>query len=75
MFGEARRRSYQSKLMVIDGEWNLTGSAYWDIRSLRLNFEVAVETYDPGWPREWRKSATLAAVSRSPWKASTPAGS
>jgi cardiolipin synthase A/B len=37
-----------SKLMVIDGEWSLIGSANWDIRSLRLNFELAVEIYDPG---------------------------
>ena len=35
-----------SKLMVIDGEWSLIGSANWDMRSLRLNFELAVEIYD-----------------------------
>jgi cardiolipin synthase len=32
--------------MVIDGEWSLIGSANWDMRSLRLNFELAVEIYD-----------------------------
>ncbi len=37
-----------SKLMTIDGEWSLIGSANWDMRSLRLNFELAVEIYDPG---------------------------
>jgi cardiolipin synthase A/B len=37
-----------SKLMVIDGEWSLIGSSNWDIRSLRLNFELSVEIYDPG---------------------------
>jgi cardiolipin synthase len=36
-----------SKLMTIDGEWSLVGSANWDTRSLRLNFELTVEFYDP----------------------------
>jgi cardiolipin synthase len=35
-----------SKLMTIDGEWSLVGSANWDTRSLRLNFELTVEFYD-----------------------------
>ncbi|MFC7475135.1 phospholipase D-like domain-containing protein [Dankookia sp. GCM10030260] len=35
-----------SKLMVVDGEWSLIGSANWDMRSLRLNFELDVEVYD-----------------------------
>ena len=35
-----------SKLMTIDGEWSLIGSANWDMRSLRLNFELTVEFYD-----------------------------
>jgi cardiolipin synthase A/B len=35
-----------SKLMTIDGVWSLIGSANWDMRSLRLNFELAVEVYD-----------------------------
>ncbi|MGE0352182.1 MAG: phospholipase D-like domain-containing protein [Gemmatimonadales bacterium] len=34
-----------SKLMVVDGEWSLLGSANWDPRSLRLNFEYVVECY------------------------------
>jgi cardiolipin synthase len=34
-----------SKLMVVDGHWVLLGSANWDIRSLRLNFELNVECY------------------------------
>ncbi len=37
-----------SKLMTIDGKWSLVGSANWDIRSLRLNFELTVEVYDGG---------------------------
>lgn len=34
-----------SKLLVVDGEWALIGSANWDPRSLRLNFEYGVECY------------------------------
>ena len=34
-----------SKLMVVDGVWTLFGSANWDARSLRLNFELNVECY------------------------------
>jgi cardiolipin synthase len=37
-----------SKLMTIDDRWCLVGSANWDIRSLRLNFELTVEFYDEG---------------------------
>ncbi|MBE0544530.1 MAG: PLDc N-terminal domain-containing protein [Verrucomicrobia bacterium] len=35
-----------SKLMVVDGHWVFLGSANWDPRSLRLNFELNVECYD-----------------------------
>ncbi|MDA1015600.1 MAG: cardiolipin synthase [Planctomycetota bacterium] len=35
-----------SKLMIVDGLWSLIGSANWDQRSLRLNFELDVECYD-----------------------------
>lgn len=35
-----------SKLMVVDRHWCLIGSANWDMRSLRLNFELDVEVYD-----------------------------
>jgi cardiolipin synthase len=34
-----------SKLMVVDGAWTFFGSANWDARSLRLNFELNVECY------------------------------
>jgi cardiolipin synthase A/B len=34
-----------SKLFLVDGAWALIGSANWDPRSLRLNFEYAVECY------------------------------
>ena len=36
-----------SKLMLVDGAWTLLGSANWDARSLRLNFEYNLECYDP----------------------------
>ncbi|HEX2465279.1 MAG TPA: phospholipase D-like domain-containing protein [Thermoanaerobaculia bacterium] len=35
-----------TKIVVVDGEWSLVGSANWDARSLRLNFELDVECYD-----------------------------
>jgi cardiolipin synthase A/B len=34
-----------SKLMIVDSHWVLLGSANWDARSLRLNFEMNVEGY------------------------------
>jgi cardiolipin synthase len=33
------------KIMVVDDHWSLVGSANWDPRSLRLNFELDVELY------------------------------
>jgi len=35
-----------TKLMVVDDCWTLLGSANWDARSLRLNFEANVECHD-----------------------------
>jgi cardiolipin synthase len=35
-----------AKLMTVDGAWALVGSANWDMRSLRLNFELDVEMHD-----------------------------
>ena len=34
-----------SKLMIVDNHWVFLGSANWDPRSLRLNFELNVECY------------------------------
>ena len=34
-----------TKLMAVDGLWCLVGSANWDTRSFRLNFEVDLEAY------------------------------
>jgi cardiolipin synthase len=36
-----------SKIMVVDDAWSLIGSANWDARSLKLNFEFNVECYSP----------------------------
>ncbi|MFO1160162.1 MAG: phospholipase D-like domain-containing protein [Reyranellaceae bacterium] len=41
-----------SKLMVIDESWSLIGSANWDTRSFRLNFELNVELHDPGFAQQ-----------------------
>jgi cardiolipin synthase A/B len=35
-----------SKLMTVDGNWAFIGSANWDMRSFRLNFELNMEVYD-----------------------------
>lgn len=34
-----------TKLLIVDGSWAMVGSANWDARSLRLNFEFNVECY------------------------------
>jgi cardiolipin synthase len=41
-----------SKLMIVDGHWVLLGSANWDTRSLRLNFELNVEAYGRAFAKE-----------------------
>ncbi|WP_232631097.1 cardiolipin synthase [Methylobacterium sp. Leaf118] len=40
-----------SKALVIDGQWCFIGSANWDSRSFRLNFELNLEVYDTGLAR------------------------
>lgn len=42
-----------SKLMTVDGHWGAIGSANWDARSMRLNFEFVVECYGAGMVREF----------------------
>jgi cardiolipin synthase len=37
-----------SKIMIVDDAWAMIGSANWDQRSLRLNFEFNVECHHPG---------------------------
>jgi cardiolipin synthase len=44
-----------SKLMIVDGHWVLLGSANWDARSLRLNFELNVECYGRSFADEMAK--------------------
>ncbi|MHB8520050.1 MAG: cardiolipin synthase [Limisphaerales bacterium] len=41
-----------SKLMIVDSHWVLLGSANWDARSLRLNFELNVECYGRAFANE-----------------------
>lgn len=42
---KTRRPFDHSKLVIVDDAWVLMGSANWDPRSLRLNFEFNVECY------------------------------
>jgi cardiolipin synthase len=44
-----------SKIMVVDGCWVSFGSANWDPRSLRLNFEYNLECYDVELARRMEK--------------------
>jgi len=44
-----------SKLMIVDGHWVLLGSANWDARSLRLNFELNIECYSREFAGEMEK--------------------
>ncbi|WP_374653824.1 cardiolipin synthase [Dongia sp.] len=48
----APRPFEHSKLMTVDGRWSLVGSANWDVRSMRLNFEVNLEIYDRAFASE-----------------------
>jgi len=50
-----------TKLFLVDGIWSLIGSANLDPRSLRLNFELDLEVYDPAFTglMEREFSATL----------------
>ena len=41
-----------SKLIAIDDAWAMIGSANWDMRSLRLNFEMNVEFHDASFARD-----------------------
>ncbi len=46
-----------SKLMLVDGAWTLFGSANWDARSLRLNFELNMECYSTEFGRQMEQLA------------------
>jgi cardiolipin synthase len=64
-----------AKLLTIDGVWSLVGSANWDMRSLRLNFELTMESYDAGLARQLAdiidarcvRSLTLEAIDGRPF--------
>ena len=46
-----------SKLMIVDGEWSLFGSANWNARGMRLNFEFNVACYSPELGRQLTQMA------------------
>jgi cardiolipin synthase len=47
-----------SKLMTIDDSWSFIGSANWDTRSFRLNFELNVELHDADFARQIARLST-----------------
>jgi cardiolipin synthase len=47
-----------SKLMTIDDSWSFIGSANWDTRSFRLNFELNVELHDAAFARRIVEATT-----------------
>ncbi|WP_425064488.1 phospholipase D-like domain-containing protein [Reyranella sp.] len=61
-----------SKLMTIDDSWSFIGSANWDTRSFRLNFELNVELHDAAFARQIvgaktpQRCLTLAEIDRDP---------
>jgi len=61
-----------SKLMTIDDSWSFIGSANWDTRSFRLNFELNVELHDAAFARQIveskkpRHCLTLAEIDADP---------
>ena len=59
--------------MVIDDAWSLIGSANWDTRSFRLNFELNVELHDEASPARWPRWRRTAGGSRWPRSTATPA--
>ncbi len=55
-----------SKLLTIDGRWSLIGSANWDVRSMRLNFEINLEVYDAPSPARSRRKWSARRAAPSP---------
>ena len=62
---------HHSKLFVVDATWTLIGSANWDARSLRLNFEFNVEVYDAIFAERMHEWAMERARSGEPIDAAT----
>ena len=50
-----------AKLFVVDECYTLIGSSNWDARSLRLNFELQIEVFDPGFARRMAERVRSAA--------------
>ena len=58
-----------TKLMVVDGRWSMIGSANWDDRSLRLNFELAVESFDSAFSHTlWAEVRRMLARATRSWR-------
>jgi cardiolipin synthase len=55
-----------SKLVVVDDEWCLVGSANWDPRSLRLNFEYNIECYSQTLAAQLRAIVTAKCAAARP---------
>jgi cardiolipin synthase len=55
-----------SKLMLVDDGWAFVGSANWDARSLRLNFEFNVEIYDRALVADLDRSVDAKVASSTP---------
>jgi len=53
-----------SKLMTVDDNWCLVGSANWDARSLRLSFELTFEFYDAEVVAQLNKIIDLKCIER-----------
>ncbi|MFT4193433.1 cardiolipin synthase [Ottowia sp.] len=49
---EYRGRMFHAKTLVVDERYGMVGSANFDNRSFRLNFEVAAVVFDPGFNRQ-----------------------
>lgn len=65
-----------SKIMVVDDAWSMLGSANWDPRSLRLNFEYNIECYDEDLARRLtgivqQKIATARRYTLEDWQGET----
>ncbi len=44
-----------SKLFLVDDAWLFAGSANWDVRSFKLNFESNIECFDPALAKQVRR--------------------
>ena len=53
-----------AKLLVVDGHYAHIGSVNLDTRSLRLNFEIAVEVFDEACAVSWPSSSASANAPR-----------